>query len=287
MRFIGKILNVLSYVLPKLVAKTAFFLFCYPVRIKIKPYHLAFLNTATKEAVLVNNKKVAVYKWGNGPQKILFLHGWNSFSFRWKKYIEALDKTKFTVLAVDAPGCGLSEGNQLQAIIYSQVLVAILTKYNGIDTLVAHSFGSVATLFTLHELKDTRIKKAILMGAPTEIEDLFHFFVGQLNLNKRVHNGLRHTFLEKFGKEPSYFSLIAFAQKIDIPVLVIHDKEDEVCPFMGAQKMANNFKNGRLLVTTGLGHNLKGDLPLMAVCEFCNNNVSLKTKYAFNKIEGI
>ncbi len=283
---LGSILNLFCFVLPNIVAKIAFLIFCYPIRTKIKPYHLAFLNTAIKENIKVNNKEIAVYKWGNGPKKILFLHGWNSFSFRWKKYIEALDKTKFTVLAVDAPGCGLSGGNQLEVIIYSQVLVAILSKYEGIDTIVAHSFGAVATLFAMHELKENRIKQAILMGAPTEMEDFFRFFVGQFNLSERVHNSLRHTFLEKFGKEPSYYSLPKFAKKINIPVLVIHDKQDTVCPFEGAFEMANNFKNGQLLVTNGLGHDLKGDLCLNAVVDFCSNN-NFKTKYAINIIEGI
>ena len=51
----------------------------------------------------------------------------------------------------------------------------------------------------------------------------------------------------------SYSGYIA-AQEIDIPVLVIHDENDEEVPVKCAINICKHLKNSELLLTQNLGH---------------------------------
>jgi hypothetical protein len=44
------------------------------------------------------------------------------------------------------------------------------------------------------------------------------------------------------------------AAKVTIPILVIHDKDDLEVPVKAAQHIYDHLKNGKLLLTEGLGH---------------------------------
>ncbi|MGL4631697.1 MAG: alpha/beta fold hydrolase [Leadbetterella sp.] len=272
LKLIGFALNLLSHLHQKKAVELAFFLFCLPKRHPIKAYHLSFFNSAIQNDLLIEDKKIRYYQWGNGPRKVLFLHGWNSSTFRWKKYIESLDRKKYTVLSVDATGCGQSEGNQLHAFVYSKIIRTLTDQYKGFDVVVSHSFGALSTMVTLHEFAPVKIKSIILMASPTEIDDFFRFFGGSLHLNKKIYAGMESLFIDKFGREPSYFSLSKFAQKISIPTLVIHDPKDRVAPYEGAKKMSENFVNAQLFTTDTLGHDLKSPLVIDRVNDFIERN---------------
>jgi pimeloyl-ACP methyl ester carboxylesterase len=44
------------------------------------------------------------------------------------------------------------------------------------------------------------------------------------------------------------------AQSITIPVLVIHDENDDEVPVSASKNIYSNLKNGELLITNNLGH---------------------------------
>jgi pimeloyl-ACP methyl ester carboxylesterase len=50
------------------------------------------------------------------------------------------------------------------------------------------------------------------------------------------------------------FSAYKAAQKIEIPVLVIHDKDDPEVPVKAGIHIHQQLKNGTLYLTEGLGH---------------------------------
>ena len=50
------------------------------------------------------------------------------------------------------------------------------------------------------------------------------------------------------------FSAYIAAREIEIPVLVIHDKDDDDVPVRAAHHIFENLKNGELLITEELGH---------------------------------
>ncbi len=42
--------------------------------------------------------------------------------------------------------------------------------------------------------------------------------------------------------------------KLDIPALIIHDRNDDVIPYLSGAAIARAWKSARLMTTRGLGH---------------------------------
>jgi alpha-beta hydrolase superfamily lysophospholipase len=55
-------------------------------------------------------------------KKIMIVHGFRSYSYKFEKYILALKKEGFEVVAFDAPAHGTSDGKLINAYIYKQSL---------------------------------------------------------------------------------------------------------------------------------------------------------------------
>src|SRR3978361_1438008 len=102
LRLLGAYLNTLAIFSPKLAGKIGYNIFSTPQAPPVTDKHHDFFNSGEKEAFEYEGNKIQTYRWGHGPLKILFLHGWESHSFRWKKYIEAFDQKEFTLYALDA-----------------------------------------------------------------------------------------------------------------------------------------------------------------------------------------
>ena len=108
-RRMGKLLNALELVSPALAGKVAFTFFCTPRRLPMQEKDAAFLATAVQESLIFKNLKIRSYSWQNPDpeaKSVLLVHGWESSSARWRKYVKALLNAGFTVHAIDAPASG-------------------------------------------------------------------------------------------------------------------------------------------------------------------------------------
>src|SRR5687767_13245540 len=91
-KMLGFYLNALAFIAPKKAGHKGFQLFCRPFRTPVTEKQMDFLNTAEKFIAQLGGNTIQGYKWGTGEKKLLFLHGWQSHSYRWKPYVEALPK---------------------------------------------------------------------------------------------------------------------------------------------------------------------------------------------------
>jgi alpha-beta hydrolase superfamily lysophospholipase len=148
---IGFFLNILAWATPRVAARHGFALLCHPFRSKLSAKHNFFLDRAQATKISYGNEVIQLYRWGDGKTKILFIHGWQSHSYLWKRYVETLDHSAFTIYAFDAPGHGQSSGNFLTMPTYSQAIEGVLCTIGSVDHIVAHSIGSFALLHRLHE----------------------------------------------------------------------------------------------------------------------------------------
>jgi pimeloyl-ACP methyl ester carboxylesterase len=267
-RLIGLYLNVLAIVAPRTAAQKGFLIFCRPFRLKMNAKQLEFLNSAEKFTVAYNGYSVQAYKWGNGKKKVLFVHGWQSHTYRWKAYIEALSKDDHTIYAFDAPGHGLSAGNFLSLPVYSDMIEALVNRVGKIDTAVTHSMGSFSLLYTFHRKTDFPVHNIILMAAPGEAKDFVDVFRSTLKLSDRTVNAVLKYFVQKYSVMPEYFSAVKFAESVNAKSLLIHDEDDGEAPYEYVVKLDQVLKNSRLVTTKGLGHNLKSSSIVKEVTDF-------------------
>ncbi|TDU34190.1 serine aminopeptidase S33 family [Gelidibacter sediminis] len=254
-KIIGSYYNVLSYVSKPYAADKALYLFMKPRAGKINEEQSDFLNTAFQEELKYDNLRVMSYRWLGSGQTILLTHGWESNAARWKSLIIALKKKGFNVVALDAPGHGKSGSKVFNAILYAE-FINVVAKRFAPDIIVGHSVGGMAAALFQHKYQFAKIKKIILLGAPSEFQDVMKRYTDMLGYNHRIVSQLHHTIFERFGNTPDSFSTARFLETIESEGLIIHDEDDRIIPYNDALLLKNSFKNSQLITTKGLGHSL-------------------------------
>lgn len=268
-RLIGLYLNLMSIVAPRKAGKIGFEMFCHPFRVPLRTKHLMFLEAATYSRIDVEGVQVQLYRWGNGPKNILLIHGWQSHSYRWKAYIEAFDKKEFSIFAFDAPGHGLSSGNFLSVPLYARIINEVVNVVGNVDCIMAHSLGSFSSVYYLFKnAPDHNIRGMVAMASPGEVHEFLEYFKKELGLSKTTMKVVVKHFAERFHHPPSYFSASSFAHSIQIPSLIIHDEEDMETGVTHSKRLHQMWKNSRLMLTKGSGHNLKSPEVLQEVLRF-------------------
>ncbi|MBY0434036.1 MAG: alpha/beta hydrolase [Cyclobacteriaceae bacterium] len=270
-RMIGLYLNVLALVAPARAARKGFALFCRPFRGKLLDHHIAFLNTAQKFEVALGSETIQAYRWGTGDKNILLLHGWQSHSFRWKNYVDALDKTQFSIYSFDAPGHGLSTGNFLTVPHYSEAVVAIAKKIGKLHTVIGHSLGGFTGIYTFYHRPSLAPKKMVAMAPPGEATEFVEFFQQALGLSNRCITLVVAHFEKTVNNLPAFFSAPRFAGSLPFPGLIIHDEEDTETLVVNSKKIHAAWTDSQLILTRGKGHNLKSVDVLKDVVRFVEN----------------
>ena len=268
MKLLGRYLNLLAMIAPEQAGRFGLALFCRPFRGKITARQRQFLESGNHFTFSHEKETIAGYSWGSGAKKILLLHGWQSHTYRWKIYVEQLVDQGYTVFAFDAPGHGLSTGKFLSVPLYSEVIERMIVRIGKPDVIVAHSIGGFAALYTLHRNPSLSSDQLIVMAAPGEATEFFEFYKTSLNLSQRSLDLTIKRFTERFKNGPDYFSSARFVSTLTIAGLIIHDEGDDETSVHHAKRVHQNWRNSKLLITKGLGHNLKSVEVVKEVVQF-------------------
>ncbi|HNP07832.1 MAG TPA: alpha/beta hydrolase [Cyclobacteriaceae bacterium] len=267
-KLIGTYLNTLAAVAPSRAGRVGFNVFCTPLAPPVKPHHKQFLEKASLFTFKSGGVDIQGYQWGSGQKKILFLHGWQSHSYRWKKYIEAFSEEEYTLYAFDAPAHGLSKGKYANIPIYSEAIKVFLEQLGAMDTVVAHSMGSFSTLHLLYNHPQFDLGRLVLLGSPGEANDFISFYKNFTGLNDRTFKYIIDYFKQTLGQTPDYYSAPKFATALKIPGLIIHDEGDEEAPYAHAQRIHTAWPQSQLMTTQGFGHNLRAPEVVEMVKDF-------------------
>jgi pimeloyl-ACP methyl ester carboxylesterase len=254
---LGKMINLLAWIAPRYAGKIGFRIFCRPFRSTLQPYHHKFLTTAEKDTFDHNGVAIQTYQWGTGKRKILFLHGWQSHTFRWKNYIESFSFEEYTCYAIDAPGHGLSKGSFLTAPLYSDVIEKMIHRHGAFEAVVAHSLGAFTTLYTLYRLPLLPVKKLVLLAPPGDATEFTQFYQESLSLTDRTMKLIRRHFEDVIGERVEFFNAAKFATAARQHGLIIHDEEDKDTHVNNSKAIHAAWPKSKLHITRGLGHNLK------------------------------
>lgn len=264
LRFYLKGVNIVS---SRLGGKYAFLLFCYPFPIKLKKHQYEFLKSGQLSFFDFEGKRIAQYKWGTGEKVILCLHGWQSSSFRWKKYVEALDKKDYTIICIDAPAHGKSDGSLFNVPMYSRLIQQFLER-NEINIILSHSLGAFSTMYLLSENPKLSPNKIIALGTPNHADFFIDEFIRVLGLSKAIRKNLVNYFSNYSGMNTTDFDSKLFARNQKSYGLIIHDKCDKEAPFEYAKEMSKFWSQSIFVETVGLGHKLRDDTVVQEVIRF-------------------
>ncbi len=257
MNLVGIYLNLINSISKKIGGKHAFYLFCYPFKAKLTKKQQAFLDTAHRFKLDVDKKQIQCYRWGNGPKNLLFVHGWQSHSYRWKKYIESLSPDEFTIYAIDAPGHGNSDGKISNVPLFEKAIQAISIHIGELHSIVSHSIGSFSALYFVDQNPNRQPKKLVTLASPNSIEDFLDYYFKKLKLTNRTIRNFKSYFNQYTNKETSYFTLANVIKSNKADGLIIHDEGDKTLTVDYSKNLHMLWPKSKLVITQGFGHKLR------------------------------
>lgn len=255
-RLVGRLINSIVILSPRLGAKMALNLFRLPQSGKIKSKHEKHLKNAIKEELYLEKRKIQLYRWPGNGKKVLLMHGWQSNSARWLPLIEKLCKQDYDVISMDAPAHGGSEGRYFDPYLYTLSLDIVVKHYQP-EAIVAHSVGGLTALYYKSHYESAEVKKIISLGAPDRLIDLTAVFTKLLGFSSKTIAAYNKEFTNFFELEQSYYNSSDFVKKIDIPGAVIHDRNDQLNLYKDGVNIAQNWSGSTLYTTSRQGHSLQ------------------------------
>jgi pimeloyl-ACP methyl ester carboxylesterase len=229
-------------------------LFTTPIKHTIPKRELVMeqISTQKKLHIPTINKTVIVYQYGQSNKKVLLVHGWSGRGTQLVKIADTLINTGYSTISFDAPAHGKSPGNQTIMTDFIAAILEIEKQYGPFESAVGHSLGGMSILNAIK--KGMKLNTAIIIGSGDVIQDIIEDFIAKLQLKPNLATDLRLHFEKKYGEKMNDYSAYKAAKEITIPVLVIHDKDDPEVPVKAGQHIYDHLKNGKLLLTEGLGH---------------------------------
>jgi pimeloyl-ACP methyl ester carboxylesterase len=264
-KFIIKTGHFFEFLSTKLATRFAAKLFTTPIKHKIPNRELEMDNNSIQSELNIAsiNKKVVVYEYGKSSKKILLVHGWSGRGTQLFKIADELLKCDYSTISFDAPAHGKSQGKNTIMVEFIESILEIDIKHGPFDAVIGHSLGGMALLNALNMGLNTN--KIVTIGSANIVLDIFIDFIEKLKMNSKQVNLLRFYFENKYNKTMESLSSYNNVNKIKIPILVIHDENDDEIPVADAREIEKHFNKevsgNKLLITNGLGHRkILGDL---------------------------
>lgn len=239
---------------PSLAGRLALRMFLTPPRRRLDPEDSPIVAQAVRTTVAVGADAFTKWQWGEGSPVVVVLHGWGSHAARFGNFIAPLRAAGYTVIGIDAPAHGQSPGKTSDLPRFRDSLAAVLRAHDPVHAVIGHSLGGAATLTVLAETRDFHPRKICIFGVPADMDYILESFGMMLSLRSQAMGKLRDHFAKKFGRTAREISLEAAAPHVRIPVLVVHDEEDNVAPIAQADSVTSLIPHAALLRTRGLGH---------------------------------
>jgi pimeloyl-ACP methyl ester carboxylesterase len=251
-----RLFSIIQAISPRLAAHAALRLFITPMRRKSEAIDADWLKTAKLHSVAVGSSRVHVHEWGTGARTVVILHGWGSHAPRYSTLAQSLVTAGWRVLAIDAPGHGRSPGRTSSLPQFIDALDVVIRAFGPVEALIGHSLGGLAAALWLAQTPahQSAIRHAVLISTPLDAGFLVDNFVAMIGLREATTRHLLSRFTSRFEKSPEGWSAAAIADAIRIPVLLVHDRDDDVVPVAHSERLLEVLPNARLYATTGLGH---------------------------------
>jgi pimeloyl-ACP methyl ester carboxylesterase len=210
------------------------------------------LREADPMRLSVDGRPVAAWRWGEGPA-VALLHGWGGQAAQMTSFVPPLLERGFSAVALDAPGHGRSRRGLSSAPQFARALRAVADAVGGLHAVVAHSLGAAATALALRD--GLRAGRVVFLGAAADPPRWAGDFAERLGVRPRLVEAMRLRSERRLGMRWRELHLPTMAARFEIPLLLIHDRDDADVPFADSEAIASAWPGAALLETSGVGHN--------------------------------
>lgn len=251
-------IRTIGLVSPKLAAEKAYDLFCTPRKPNKKPKEPPIFHKAQQLDLVSKGLRLKGYRWlpsqPNG-KKVLIIHGFSSYSYKFEKYVGLLKKEGFEVMAFDAPAHGLSEGKHINALIYRDALLDIEKAHGPFYGWMGHSLGGLAASLAFQTLDNQENRKLVLVAPATETKLAIEHYFSIIQVDDKIKQAFKDLIASLTHHKIEEIAVSYAINHIQAPILWVHDKQDMIClfdaviPIMEAKPAHIRFH-----ITDGLGH---------------------------------
>jgi predicted alpha/beta hydrolase family esterase len=248
------ITKILSNLFPNQVVAFAYHQLTSPQVKKLRPNEMEMLDKSQKEIFKFQDVGIQLYTWRGGPDTVLLIHGWEGQAGNFADLIQKLIAQNYTVYAFDAPSHGFSGKGKTSLFDFIALVEVLIIKY-GVKKLVSHSFGSVATTYTLFRNKDLKIDKYVLLTTPDRFIERINDVAAQVGITDKVKIKLVERLEKETNLDVMSLNVSDFVKSINVSKsLIIHDTKDAVIPIERSKSVQKNWKNCELIEIQGTGH---------------------------------
>ncbi|NML42448.1 alpha/beta hydrolase [Ramlibacter sp. G-1-2-2] len=191
----------------------------------------------------------------NAPLALL-VHGWGGHAGQLRALAEALLQQGLQPVLLEMPAHGRSAGlaSNLPQFARAIEYTASRLRQQGheLRLLAAHSLGANAAAFAAS--RGLPVERMALLAPPASPREYTRYFAHVFGLSETTRSAMQKRIEEREAILMPSFEPASVGPRIDVPVLVVHDRGDRVNPFRDGQAFAAAIAGARLVATDGLGH---------------------------------
>lgn len=245
--------RVLGEIAPGLVAAPVVDRLIHPRRLSIRDWERPAAEVAQR---VTFRSGLSGLRWGDRGPIVLALHGWEGRATQFRYIAEAVVRSGRTLIALDAPGHGGSPGHVAHPGLFAESLIDVAAEITAeagqLETVIGHSMGAGATAYALAQ--GLPVERAVLISGPSSFEAVVRSAAEMAGLGPRATQRVLRAMEDHTGLAPELLDVASLSARVEIPVLVVHDRDDAFVDFHHAQRFVSHVPDVRLIQTHGLGH---------------------------------
>lgn len=250
--------KIISFLAPKLGGKIAFKLFQRVRKKNVRKREQGFYKKARHFKVPFLNQDLNCYELGDVKGELIFLvHGWDSNAGSMAKFAFELAKRDYRVLSFDLPGHAHAASDHTNLYECKEAFKSLINFIQPKDpfTIVAHSFGSALTAYTLSTL-NYKVDKFVFLTSPNALLEVFTNFKNFVGISDKTFSYMLKNAEETIREEVQYVNVQDKLKNISFTkLLLVHDRADKILPYRNSQEIMNaNHSNTELKTYDKIGH---------------------------------
>jgi len=254
-RLYFKLLFALS---PKTASEKAFRLFATPLNQKVRRAETEVMARARQHFTDFGGHRIALYSWDLpagtvSKGRVLLVHGWEGNAGSLGGFVNELNAAGYDVLAFDGIAHHKSGGKRTNVLQFSQLVKQLAESY-GPQVLIAHSFGSAASVLALHSMYPAGADKLVLLSTPDRIEDVITDFTTLMQFSEARKARFVQHIEQKFGFPVERLTVSELARGIRPKILLVHDSGDRILPYTNALSVKEKNPQVQLHTLHKAGH---------------------------------